>query len=243
MDDGPNLLPFWLLRQSSARSAIICFMSNSEPISITLSPAQVDQVVRAAAQGSAPSFSALISTTLNAQWLADGEVATSSADDADAGAHAADGEQNGEGSSGTARYFPAYDDTRLSRSLLRGLSILTCFGPDNEERGIIELAGQLRMSPSTTHRYVATLVELGLLERCPRTRKYRLAQLPNAAQRPDGAATPDGVAAPNGVPTPDRVAAPNGGQAPNERTAGAALGDPLLDESRCASVAQPLLDD
>jgi DNA-binding IclR family transcriptional regulator len=30
------------------------------------------------------------------------------------------------------------------------------------------------MSPSTTHRYALTLVELGLLERCPDTRKYRL---------------------------------------------------------------------
>ncbi len=29
------------------------------------------------------------------------------------------------------------------------------------------------MSPSTTHRYASTLVELGLLERCPKTRKYR----------------------------------------------------------------------
>jgi DNA-binding IclR family transcriptional regulator len=30
------------------------------------------------------------------------------------------------------------------------------------------------MSPSTTHRYASTLVEMGLLERCPKTRKYRL---------------------------------------------------------------------
>jgi IclR family transcriptional regulator, pca regulon regulatory protein len=67
-----------------------------------------------------------------------------------------------------------YDDPRLSRSLLRGLSILTCFGPDKKPRGIIELASQLDMSPSTTHRYVTTLVELGLLERCPKSRKYRL---------------------------------------------------------------------
>jgi DNA-binding IclR family transcriptional regulator len=30
------------------------------------------------------------------------------------------------------------------------------------------------MSPSTAHRYAFTLVELGLLERSPTTRKYRL---------------------------------------------------------------------
>jgi DNA-binding IclR family transcriptional regulator len=65
-------------------------------------------------------------------------------------------------------------DHRLSRSLVRGLSLLTCFGADGAERGIVELAGDLDMSPSTAHRYALTLVELGLLERCPTTRKYRL---------------------------------------------------------------------
>ena len=69
---------------------------------------------------------------------------------------------------------PAPCDPRLSRSLLRGLSLLTGFGPDGAERGIVELAQELGMSASTAHRYAVTLVELGLLERCPRTRKYRL---------------------------------------------------------------------
>jgi hypothetical protein len=129
-------------------------MSNM-PISIILSPAQVDQIVRAAAQDSTSSFSTLITAALQEHWEEGGEPA------------------------GGFGYLPAADeDGRLSRSLLRGLSILTCFGPDNRERGIIELAGQLGMSPSTTHRYVSTLVELGLLERLPRTRKYRLARVP-----------------------------------------------------------------
>lgn len=186
-------------------------MNNGQPISITLSPAQVDQVVRAAAQGTAPSFSALISTTLNTQRL---EAHTAARASAAAGAIAGSPEdprkstRPAEGASGDATedirsgedtagdaaqgaedetaspavigkgYFPSYEDARLSRSLLRGLSILTCFGPENTERGIIELAGQLGMSPSTTHRYVATLVELGLLERSPRSRKYRLASVP-----------------------------------------------------------------
>jgi hypothetical protein len=136
-----------------------CHMNNSESISIVLSPAQVDQVLRAAAQGQTPGFSALIATKLRL-----GQAATDSAP----------GEAVISGAGGG--YLPINsDDARLSRSLLRGLSILTCFGPDNRERGIIEMAGQLGMSPSTTHRYVSTLVELGLLERSPRTRKYRLA--------------------------------------------------------------------
>ncbi len=136
-------------------------MTNDEPlsISITLSPTQVDNVVRAASQSRAPSISTLIGDTLNASMAP----------------------ANGKSSSRTTAasrlsgYLPiGAVDPRLSRSLLRGLSILTCFGPDGDPRGIVEIAKDLSMSPSTTHRYALTLVELGLLERCPVTRKYRL---------------------------------------------------------------------
>jgi hypothetical protein len=123
-------------------------------ISIRLSPAQVDDVVRAASQGRAPSISTLISNLLAAPLGAD---QPRSSGGPVFGSHPRD-----------------TDDPRLSRSLLRGLSILTCFGPDGGERGIVELAGDLGMSPSTAHRYALTLVELGLLERCPKSRKYRL---------------------------------------------------------------------
>jgi DNA-binding MarR family transcriptional regulator len=133
-------------------------MNNSETISIILSPAQVDQVVRAAARGTTPGFSSLISSKLARGPAADGAA--------------------GEDAGDSGGFLPVSDDARLSRSLLRGLSILTCFGPENSERGILEMASQLGMSPSTTHRYVSTLVELGLLERSPRTRKYRLALTP-----------------------------------------------------------------
>ncbi len=111
-------------------------MDNSEPVSITitLSPTQVDEVVRAASRSRAPSVSTVIG----------GYLPTDS------------------------------DDPRLSRSLLRGLSLLTCFGSDGVARGIVELAHDAGMSPSTAHRYASTLVELGLLERCPKSRKYRL---------------------------------------------------------------------
>jgi hypothetical protein len=177
--------------QSSERNAILktqtivcatchyCFMSNGTSISITLSPAQVDQVVRAAAQGSTPSFSALVSS-MNTERLrgeAPAEVEGANGEHGPA-AEEAPLAPNGKG------YLPVYDDARLSRSLLRGLSILTCFGPGHEERGILELAGQLGMSPSTTHRYVVTLVELGLLERSTRSRKYRLPATPASAPTP-----------------------------------------------------------
>jgi len=111
-------------------------MSKSEPvpIAITLSPTQIDEVVRAASRSRAPSISTVI-----------------------------------------GGYLPSdLDDPRLSQSLVRGLSLLTCFGSDGAARGIVELALDAGMSPSTAHRYASTLVELGLLERDPKSRKYRL---------------------------------------------------------------------
>ena len=129
-----------------------------EAITITLSPAQIDTVVRAASRGQAPSVSAIVESLAAPRSSSGARPATSDPSDAP-----------------LRGYLPAdTDDPRLSRSLLRGLSLLTGFGPDGAERGIVELAEELGMSPSTAHRYAVTLVELGLLERCPRTRKYRL---------------------------------------------------------------------
>jgi hypothetical protein len=111
-------------------------MSDDEQqsISITLSPAQIDDIVRAATRSRAPSVSKLLGGFMPVETV----------------------------------------DPRMSRSLQRGLSILACFDADGDARGILELARDLEMSPSTTHRYASTLVEMGLLERCPKTRKYRL---------------------------------------------------------------------
>ena len=140
--------------------------SENASISITLSPTQVDAVVRAASHGNAPSISRLIVESLNAPVQRNGRR------DASGSARAFNGKVAGRG------YLPIETaDPRLSRSLVRGLSLLTGFGPDGDERGIVELAEDLGMSPSTAHRYALTLVELGLLERCPRTRKYRLPQV------------------------------------------------------------------
>ncbi len=150
-------------------------MTNHEPlsVSITLSPAQVDEVVRTASQSRAPSISTLIANSLHAP-LRDGDQAASPAPAPNVAgktpAHGAGAQAPH--SSGSVSSDAV--DPRLSLSLLRGFSILACFGPNGEARGIVELAGDLGMSPSTAHRYAVTLVELGLLERCPTTRKYRL---------------------------------------------------------------------
>jgi IclR helix-turn-helix domain len=140
-------------------------MPNDQPpsISITLSPTQIDEVVRAASSSRVPSLSTLIADSLSAPLTMERQPSGS--------------EQRPPGARRLTRsvYLPAdTDDPRLSRSLLRGLSLLTGFGPDGRSRGIVELAEDLGMSPSTAHRYALTLVELGLLERCPKTRKYSL---------------------------------------------------------------------
>lgn len=147
-------------------------MNNSEQVSIaiTLSPTQVDEVVRAASQSRVPSISTLIADSLNAPFEpAGGTEVSASIKDATQEPDGVDEEPQVGG------YLPVGPpDPRLSRSLLRGLSLLTCFGPDGSARGIVEIAHDAGMSPSTAHRYASTLVELGLLERDPKSRKYRL---------------------------------------------------------------------
>jgi IclR family transcriptional regulator, pca regulon regulatory protein len=62
----------------------------------------------------------------------------------------------------------------LSQSLERGLAVLCVFTPDRPALGISELARELALTRSTTHRYVATLASLGFLDQDASTRKYRL---------------------------------------------------------------------
>jgi IclR family transcriptional regulator, pca regulon regulatory protein len=68
---------------------------------------------------------------------------------------------------------PSLREPRYSQSLERGLAILGCFTPTRPVLGIADIADELGMSRSTTHRYVITLVALGYLEQGA-SRKYRL---------------------------------------------------------------------
>src|SRR6267154_5248273 len=72
-----------------------------------------------------------------------------------------------------ARVVPSLREPRYSQSLERGLAILACFTPERPVLGIADIADELGMSRSTTHRYVITLVALGYLEQGA-SRKYRL---------------------------------------------------------------------
>lgn len=65
------------------------------------------------------------------------------------------------------------EDPGLSSSLLRGLMVLASFPADGAGRSMTDVALDLDISLSTVHRYVSTLVEVGLLERDPASRKYR----------------------------------------------------------------------
>jgi IclR family pca regulon transcriptional regulator len=75
--------------------------------------------------------------------------------------------------SDTAWSNPGLREPRYSQSLERGLAILRCFTPERYVLGIADLADDLGMSRSTTHRYVITLLALGYLEQ-DTSRKYRL---------------------------------------------------------------------
>jgi hypothetical protein len=115
--------------------------AGTERIVIELSPAQVDRVVRGAAESG--NMSVLLSGLDDVREV-------------------------------LAREPRQLEDSRLSRSLLAGLLMLASFPTDGSYLGNAEIARMLDMNPSTTHRYVSTLVAVGLLERDPATRRYRL---------------------------------------------------------------------
>jgi IclR helix-turn-helix domain len=63
---------------------------------------------------------------------------------------------------------------RLSRSLMLGLLVFACFPANGADLAVTDVAAKLELSPSTTHRYLTTLLAVGLLEQDPRTRRYRV---------------------------------------------------------------------
>jgi DNA-binding MarR family transcriptional regulator len=60
-----------------------------------------------------------------------------------------------------------------SRSLVRGLLVLSAFPATGEPRRLSDVADELKMSTSTLHRYLSTLLALGLIERDEPKRLYR----------------------------------------------------------------------
>lgn len=74
----------------------------------------------------------------------------------------------------TANYQALASSPRLSRSLLLGLLVLACFPTDGDALAVTDVATRLGLSPSTTHRYMTTLLAAGLLEQDPRSRRYHI---------------------------------------------------------------------
>jgi IclR helix-turn-helix domain len=123
---------------------------------IQLSEEQVDRVIVANADGDAPS-------------KARGRDSTSGS------GRRSDGVKQHSGSNTQWLFSTLMEDRSLSHSLLIGLEVLTCFPLDGTERGVADIASQLGMNNSTVHRYMSTLMRVGLLEQNPYTRLYRLA--------------------------------------------------------------------
>jgi hypothetical protein len=67
------------------------------------------------------------------------------------------------------------DDARFSRSLLRALMVLASYPADGSARSVSDVAKRLGMGISTAHRYTSTFAEVGVLQRDPVSRQYRLA--------------------------------------------------------------------
>jgi hypothetical protein len=121
---------------------------SEQNVSIELTKSQVDQVIREAGKGG--TLSVVLSALKDPSWRLSPDTELSSG-------------------------YPAeLDDRRLSRSLLSGLLVLSCFPDDGGYLGIGELSRLLDMNTSTTHRYVTTLLAVGLLERDAATRRYRI---------------------------------------------------------------------
>ncbi len=78
-----------------------------------------------------------------------------------------------ENGSQRSEHYRRLHEPRYSQSLERGLAILGCFTPERPVLGIAEIADELGISRSTTHRYVITLFALGYLEQ-DSSRRYRL---------------------------------------------------------------------
>src|SRR5215471_12272476 len=62
----------------------------------------------------------------------------------------------------------------FSRSLERGLAVLSAFSSTRPLIGVSEIGREVGLSRSSAHRYIATLAALGYLEQDRATRKYRL---------------------------------------------------------------------
>jgi IclR-like helix-turn-helix domain-containing protein len=144
-----------LARRGSGRAAAVRPDSSVKGngggrVAIELTQAQVNEVIRGADDGG--TMTVLLSALRAPDWA----LALQSEDGA---------------------YPEQMGDRRLSHSLLSGLLVLSCFPLNGEYLGVADISRMLKMNTSTTHRYMSTLLAVGLIERDPDLRKYRIARI------------------------------------------------------------------
>jgi DNA-binding IclR family transcriptional regulator len=69
-------------------------------------------------------------------------------------------------------------EPRYSQSLETGLLVMKGFSSETPLQGIADVADRMEASRSTVHRYMTTLVALGMLEQDSLSRRYRVSLLP-----------------------------------------------------------------
>jgi hypothetical protein len=69
--------------------------------------------------------------------------------------------------------LPLIRDNRYSRSVCRSLLVLAACPADGGWVELTDVARELAISPSTTHRYISTWMAMGILEQDARSRRYR----------------------------------------------------------------------
>lgn len=66
------------------------------------------------------------------------------------------------------------DSRKMSQSLFRGLWLMLRLDAADDWTGVAELAEMSSMTPSTVHRYLATLLAFGIVEQHSHSRRYRV---------------------------------------------------------------------
>jgi len=105
---------------------------------------QINQVVRGAAQGG--SVAALFGGPELADVLAENES--------------------------VLRAYAGFNNSKVSRSLLQALLILSSLPVDGSHLGIADISRIAGINSSTVHRYLATWLLVGVVDRDPNTRRY-----------------------------------------------------------------------
>ncbi|MHB8241065.1 MAG: helix-turn-helix domain-containing protein [Solirubrobacteraceae bacterium] len=70
-------------------------------------------------------------------------------------------------------YDQATRERSLSRTTLRALLVLAALPRSGEARGVLELANELGLTTTSTHRFLRTWVAVGAIEQPPESRQYR----------------------------------------------------------------------